>query len=163
MNGRRAARSPGVWTAGTAPGATRAGRPENTRPAAGSGGALNRPVPEYGDMSGDLESTSLAQRIVLCCLLEYEEAGETPVNTAVLREAATDGLETADTGAAGSLSEADVMRALNALSGTGLVEEQRPDARSPVGKGRPEYALSAETGRIRKELAADERVAPLLQ
>ena len=151
MHGRRAARpETGVG-------------PENPRPARGSGGALNRTVAEYVGMTGDLESTSLAQRIVLCCLLEAEEADETPVNTAVLREAATDRLEAADTGAAGSLSEADVMRALNALSETGLVDERRPDDRSPVGKGRPEYALSADAGRVREELAGDDRVASLLE
>ena len=113
-------------------------------------------------MSGDLESTSLAQRIVLCSLLEFEESGETPVNSAELREATTDLLEAHDSGAVGRLTEADVMRALNALTETGVVEERRPDDRSPAGKGRPEYSLLVDAEELRENLAADDRVESLL-
>jgi Cdc6-like AAA superfamily ATPase len=114
-------------------------------------------------MSGDLESTSLAQRIVLCSLEEFERAGQTPVNSAELREATTDLLENRDSGAVGRLTEADVMRALNALTETGVVEERRPDDRSPAGKGRPEYSLLVDADELRVALAEDDRVAPLVE
>ena len=114
-------------------------------------------------MDADLEATSLAQRIILCCLVEFEESGAAPVNTAEIREAAERRLEAADTEAVGHLTEADVMRALNGLSGTDLVREERPDDRSPAGKGRPEYALAVDAERVREGLAEDERVVPLLE
>lgn len=114
-------------------------------------------------MNADLDATSLAQRIILCSLLDFEATDDTPVNTAELREAAERRLENADTEAVGHLTEADVMRALNGLSDTDLVEERRPDDRSPAGKGRPEYALAVDVERMRKKLASDDRIASLLE
>lgn len=114
-------------------------------------------------MDTTLESTSLAQRIVLCCLLDSSEVGETPVDTAELREAAEGRLEDSDVEAVGHLTEADVMRALNGLSDAGLVEERHPGDRSPVGKGRPEYVLAVDDETLREELLEDDRVSPLLK
>ena len=113
-------------------------------------------------MSANLEETSLAQRIVLCCLADAEESGETPLNTAEIREASSVRLDDPETEDMGHLSEADVMRALNGLSETHIVDEQRPDDRSPVGKGRPEYSLGVDVDAVRECIADDDRVAPLL-
>lgn len=113
-------------------------------------------------MSANLDETSLAQRIVLCCLADATESGETPLNTAEIREAATERLDRDDTEDMGHLSEADVMRALNGLTVTEIVDESRPDDRSPVGKGRPVYSLTIDIDRIRECLADDDRVAELL-
>jgi predicted transcriptional regulator len=113
-------------------------------------------------MSDDLESTTLAQRIVLCSLTELSPA-RTPANSAEIREVATKHLGAADIDSVGSFTEADVMRALNALVESEFVDEQRPDDRSPVGKGRPEYSLSEDTDTVQAELRDDERLAPLLE
>lgn len=113
-------------------------------------------------MSANLEETSLAQRIVLCCLADADEAGETPLNTAEIREATSERLDREETEDMGHLSEADVMRALNGLTDTELVDESRPDDRSPVGKGRPVYSLTVDVEEIREYLADDDRVAALL-
>lgn len=113
-------------------------------------------------MSGELESTSLVQRIVLGCLVDLEEAGETPVNTAEVREVVADRLEDVDSETVGTLSETDVIRALNGLADTPLVDEQHPDDRSPVGKGRPVYSLTVDVEDVRECLADDDRVAALL-
>lgn len=114
-------------------------------------------------MSANLEETSLAQRIVLCCLADAAESGELPQNTAEIREASFERLDRGDVEDMGHLTEADVMRALNGLSETEIVEETRPDDRSPVGKGRPEYALAVDGERVRECLEDDDRVAPLLR
>ena len=113
-------------------------------------------------MSANLDETSLAQRIVLCCLADAAESDETPLNTAEIREAASERLDRDDTEDMGHLSEADVMRALNGLAETEIVDESRPDDRSPVGKGRPVYSLTVDVEAVRECLAGDDRVAPLL-
>ena len=113
-------------------------------------------------MSASLEETSLAQRIVLCCLADAAADGETPLNTAEIREATTERLDDPATEDMGHLTEADVMRALNGLSETDIVEETRPDDRSPVGKGRPQYALGVDVEEVRGVLSEDDRVARLL-
>lgn len=114
-------------------------------------------------MDGELESMSLVQRIVLGCLADLEASGETPVNTAEIREVVADRLADVDVGAVGTLSESDVIRSLNGLSGSPFVEEERPDDRSPVGKGRPVYRLAVDPADLRAELAADDRVRAVLE
>lgn len=114
-------------------------------------------------MRGALESTSLVQRIVLGCLVDREAAGETPANTAEIREIVADRLADVDSETVGTLSEPDVIRALNGLADTPLVDEQRPDDRSPVGKGRPVYRLDVDPDTVREVLAEDDRVKPILE
>ena len=125
-------------------------------------GTLNFSVAEYYSMSANLDETSLAQRIVLCCLADAEESGTAPLNTAEIREAASERLDREAAEEMGHLSEADVMRALNGLTETEIVDESRPDDRSPVGKGRPEYSLTVDADEVSAHLEGDDRVAPLL-
>lgn len=113
-------------------------------------------------MRGDLESTSLVQRIVLCGLLDLEASDATPANTAEVREAVSEQLSDVDSGTVGRITETEVIRVLNGLGGTALVDERRPDDRSPVGKSRPVYRLSIEPVALREALADDERVEALL-
>ena len=110
----------------------------------------------------DSESTTFAQRIVLCCLVDCAEDDRTPIDSATIRETARKLLENTENAPVGSLSEADVTRALNGLVGADLVEEQRPESRSPVGKGRPKYELRIETETLRGKLCDDADMAPLL-
>jgi hypothetical protein len=99
----------------------------------------------------DPEQTTFVQRVVLCCLLEAD-GGRLPIDAAEVRTAAKDLLERADDQPVGGLSEADVARALNELVEAGLLEERRSEDRSPVGKGRPRYALDADADEVRSEL-----------
>lgn len=114
-------------------------------------------------MREQLESTSLADRVVVATLLSLSAAGRTPANTADIRQASSERLDSDGTEPMGHLSEADVIRALNGLVETDLVVETRPDDGSPVGKGRPEYELGVDADRVREFLAADDRVAPMLE
>lgn len=120
-------------------------------------------VAKFTGMSGDLESTSLVQRIVLGCLADLEATGETPVNTAEIREIVSERLEDVDSETVGHVSETEVIRALNGLADTQLVGEQRPDDRSPVGKGRPVYDLDVDPETVRETLAEDDRVRSMLE
>lgn len=112
-------------------------------------------------MTGDLESTSLVQRVVLCCLVELSSTGATPADTAEIRRDATERLERTDD--VGRLAEADVIRALNVLAETDLVEETAAGDRSPVGKGRPRYGLAVDAEGLRSRLSEDPRLESLLE
>ncbi|MFQ3318883.1 MAG: hypothetical protein ACI8UR_002194 [Natronomonas sp.] len=114
-------------------------------------------------MHDELEAASLEERIVLGCIIDLADREATPANSAEIREAVTAALERVDSGTVGRLSEADVMRSLNALAETELVEEKRPEDGSPVGKGRPTYSLGADDGTVQSMLAEDDRVAPLVE
>ncbi len=110
----------------------------------------------------DLESTTLAQRITLCCLVDLSEAGQTPANAAEIKAVARGLLEAADGEPIGSLSDADVVRSLSQLADSELIDERRPEDRSPVGKGRPKYALDADAVRLKEQLEADGDVRDIL-
>lgn len=107
----------------------------------------------------DVESTTLAQRIVLCSAVALAEAGTTPMHSGELRAVANERLERAD---GIHVSEADVMRALNALVETELISEVDTEESSPVGKGRPRYELAVDADELAGALAEDERIASLL-
>jgi len=109
----------------------------------------------------DPDSMTFAQRITLCCLVDMAEADRTPADAAEIKAEAKEILENADSQPVGSLSDADVIRALAGLADTDLVDERRPEDRSPVGKGRPQYAVEADLGRLREGLEADEELGGL--
>jgi hypothetical protein len=109
----------------------------------------------------DPESTTFVQRVVVSCLLQADD-DRLPVDAAEIRTTSRDRLEQADDQPIGGLSEADVARALNELVDAGVLEERRPADSSPVGKGRPRYALAADPGDLRAALA-DTDVASLLE
>ena len=110
-------------------------------------------------VTDDIETATLAERIVLCSAVALCKAGTTTMHSGELRAAANERLEHAE---GLHVSEADVMRALNALAETTLVSEVESDDTSPVGKGRPRYELSVELDTVVNALADDERVAALL-
>lgn len=116
---------------------------------------------EYQSMV-DPDSMTYVQRITLCCLLHMAEADREPADAAEIRATAKELLETADGQPVSSVSEADIVRALNGLSETELIEQTRPEDRSPVGKGRPRYALSGDVETVRSALESDDHVGSLL-
>lgn len=111
----------------------------------------------------DPDSTTFAQRIILCCLADLAERDRTPADAAAIRSTARELLESVDGQPIGGLSEADTVRALSGLTQTGLLDERRPEDRSPVGKGRPQYALDADVGRLREALKDDEDIGSILR
>ncbi|MEF8777804.1 MAG: hypothetical protein V5A36_02715 [Natronomonas sp.] len=111
----------------------------------------------------DSESTTFVQKIVLCCLVDLAEDDRTPVDSAAIRETARNLLENADEALVGNVSEADVVRALNSLVETDLIEESQPGDSSPVGKGRPQYELGVEADALREELRDDGDMGSLLE
>ena len=116
---------------------------------------------EYQSMV-DPDSMTYVQRITLCCLLNMAQADREPADAAEVRATAKELLETADGQPVSSVSEADIVRALNGLSETELIEQTRPEDRSPVGKGRPRYALSGDVEAVRSALESDEHVGSLV-
>jgi len=108
------------------------------------------------------DSTTFAQRVTLCCLVDLTEADRTPVDATEVKAAAKRLLESVDGQPVGGLSEADVVRALSELAGTELIDERRPEDRSPVGKGRPKYALDVDADELRASLTDDDEVGSIL-
>lgn len=113
-------------------------------------------------MTVDLESTSLTERIVLLGVVERAATDGEPVGTVEVRDRCLDHLGAVETDVLGTPSEADVMRALRALAAGDALVEVEPDDRSPVGKGRPSYALDAESAAILSALDSDERLTPIV-
>lgn len=101
--------------------------------------------------------TTLVEKVVLLGVVVQEAAGNEPARPDEIRSVCNDRLDEVT----GRLSEADVSRALNRLEATELLEQYRPDDRSPVGKGRPTYALAVESGSVLDALADDEQVGSL--
>ncbi|WIV68406.1 hypothetical protein [Natrialbaceae archaeon AArc-T1-2] len=110
----------------------------------------------------DLESTSLTDRLVLLGLTELRQRGETPAQTHDLREICRKQLPDESEAVVGSVAEPDVMRSLYTLESAGLVEETEPESTSPVGKGRPAYALAVDPDAV-VDAVADSPLEPALE
>ena len=110
-----------------------------------------------------IESTSLSQRVVLLGLVELSERGTTPVHSGDVKRACQRRLEEVEGDVVGELSEPDAIRALNELAGAGILSEAEVEDRSPVGKGRPTYALAADPEAVLDALAEDDRLTPLVE
>ena len=89
-----------------------------------------------------VDSLSLAEQVVLLGITVVDREENTPVQTHELRRTCMNCIEDAEAELVGSLTEADVMRALYRLEDEGVVEESDADRTSPTGKGRPAYALA---------------------
>jgi hypothetical protein len=111
--------------------------------------------------SSSLESTSVTERLVLCELAELERDGRTPAQATDVLRACRGRLEEMEEVVGGRLTEGDLVRACRTLADRGLVDEDDPDATSPVGKGRPYYELAVEPETVREFVRDDERLAGL--
>jgi predicted ArsR family transcriptional regulator len=110
----------------------------------------------------DLEETTLTQRVVLLGVTDCVRADSTPTHAGEVIRTCSDRLDAVEGDVLGSLSEADVARALKELATQGLIERAALEDTSPVGKGRPTYELTAGTGQVLELLAADERLTVLV-
>ncbi len=108
-----------------------------------------------------LQSTSLTERVVLHELAELERDDRTPAQaTDVLREC-RGWLGDLEAVVGDRLTEGDLVRACRRLEDRGLVTGTRPEATSPVGKGRPGYELAVDVEAVRECVREDERLAGL--
>jgi hypothetical protein len=112
-------------------------------------------------MATNLGETTLTERLVLLALAGRARDDETPATSAELQTVCQDCLDDVEADVVGRITEADVTRALNSLAAGSLVEEAMPK-RSPVGKGRPAYTLGMDPDAALAELAADDRLTPLV-
>lgn len=111
--------------------------------------------------SVELDSASFSTQVVLTGVLELAFDEETPAHAGEIRATCTQALETVESDALGTVTEAEVSRTLNELEAEGLVEGSRDDT-SPTGKGRPKYELGVQAEAVRGALEGDDRIAPLI-
>ena len=112
-------------------------------------------------MSDELETRSLADCVVLLALAELSAGGETPAHTGEVGRACNEAVEEIDGDVLGSVSEAEVNRALNRLEADGHVVAEPRDDTSAVGKGRPRFVLEDDLPTVVGTLTEDDRVAEL--
>lgn len=110
----------------------------------------------------ELETTvaeaTLVQQVVLAGVAWSATRDEAPVRADEVRSICNDRFEDVT----GRLSPADVSRALSVLAAEGVLEERRPDDRSPAGKGRPNYALEVDPDSVVDALDGEPEVTPLV-
>lgn len=107
-------------------------------------------MPEFDDLT-------LPQRTVLSSVAALAADGEMPAHANVISQACRDLAEDLDD--IGTLTEAEVGRALNTLEAEGFVSVPSMEDTSPTGKGRPAYELAVDLDTVREALAGDERLA----
>jgi len=108
----------------------------------------------------ELDSESLASRVVAAGVVELSVCDETPAHAGEIRRACNDAMDAVESDVLGTVSEAEVARTLNELEADGVVEGARDDT-SATGKGRPNYRLVPPADAIRAALADDDRTAAL--
>lgn len=112
-------------------------------------------------MSDELGTRSLADCVVLLALAELSTDGQTPAHTGEVCRACDGAVEELEGDVLGSVSEAEVNRALNRLEADGHVVAEPSDDTSAVGKGRPRFVLEEDPSAVLDGLARDDRVANL--
>jgi len=95
-----------------------------------------------------LEGTSTTERLVLLALADECRKADGPAQTHDVRRGCLSIAESLDGEFVGAVSEAVVIRSLYELEAKGVIDEHRPDDRSPAGKGRPAYELAVERARV---------------
>ncbi|GAB6862797.1 hypothetical protein ACFR97_10030 [Haloplanus litoreus] len=93
-------------------------------------------------MSDRLDSTTLVQRLTLLGVAQLSDSGRTPAHAGEITRICAEEATAVDGDVVGTVSEADVTRALNELDADGHVMTADEGERSPVGKGRPAYELA---------------------
>jgi predicted ArsR family transcriptional regulator len=111
---------------------------------------------------GSLDSTTLVQRLTLIGVGSLSVRGETPAHAGRIARTCARQVDALDGDVVGTVSEAEVTRALNELDAAGLVDTADTDERSPVGKGRPAYDLNCDPETLVARFEADDRLVRLL-
>jgi hypothetical protein len=107
-----------------------------------------------------VETATEFQRFVLLAVAELSTPEAEPVHSYEVKRACERHAETIDAELFGGVTRREVINALSALAETELLEEATTT--SPVGKGRPAYALSVDAGDVFDALADDDRFGPLV-
>lgn len=111
-------------------------------------------------MTADLCSRALSDRVVLLGLAVLSAASETPAHTGKVVRTCSEHTGSIRAEVLGTVSEAEVNRALNRLEADEYVECVIDDT-SPAGKGRPQYALATDPATVVEPLADDTQVGAL--
>lgn len=109
----------------------------------------------------DLEGLDLTHRVVLIGVVERSERSDLPAHAGEIRVTCSDAIDRVEGAVVGTLTEAEVARALNELDAAGLVDGERENT-SATGKGRPAFRLSVDGVAVLDELERDDRVARLV-
>lgn len=109
----------------------------------------------------DFDGLDLTHRVVLLGVVELDSEGRTPVHAGEVRAHCSDTLASVEGDVVGTLTEAEVARALNELDAADLLAGSR-DNTSPSGKGRPGFRLGVAGEDVLEALDDDERVSPLV-
>lgn len=108
-----------------------------------------------------VEDASEFQRFVLLAVADLSTPEAEPVHSYDVKRACERHAESVDAELFGGVTRREVINALSALAETGLLEETTTT--SPVGKGRPAYALTVDPGTVFDALADDERFGSLVE
>lgn len=113
-------------------------------------------------VSETVESATSFQRFVLLGVVELHDRDETPARSYEVREHCAGRVEDLPAEPFGGITREEVIRTLSVLEAEGVLTEEVDD-QSPVGKGRPSYALAVDADAVREALAADDTVGDLVQ
>jgi hypothetical protein len=109
----------------------------------------------------DFDGLDLTHRVVLLGAVELDGEDRTPAHAGEVRAHCSDALASVEGDVLGTLTEAEVARALNELDADGFLDGSRDDT-SPSGKGRPGFRLAVAAEDVHDALGDDERVSPLV-
>ncbi|WP_299334429.1 hypothetical protein [Haloplanus sp.] len=111
---------------------------------------------------GSLDSTTLVQRLTLIGVGSLSMRDETPAHAGRVARVCDEQADAVEADVLGSVSEAEVTRALNELEAAGLVDTAETNDRSPVGKGRPAYHLDYDPATLVSRFESDDRLERVL-
>lgn len=110
----------------------------------------------------DLTSATIPERVTLLGIASLSTEGEVPAHAGRIVDTCTWRFDETGRDVLGTVSEADVTRALNRLEARGIVRESDDADASPVGKGRPKYALTVDADAVLDAFDDDDRLSPLV-
>jgi predicted ArsR family transcriptional regulator len=108
-----------------------------------------------------IDETTLTHRVVLLGVADLAAADGTPAHAGEIRRVCREDLAAVEGDVLGTLTEAEIARALNELEAEGLVSAARGDT-SATGKGRPRFELAVDRDTLLADLHGDERISSLV-
>jgi hypothetical protein len=107
-------------------------------------------------MDATPESVQSFEQFVLLSVVELAAAGETPAHSYDVTETAKARIDDIDRAPFGGVERQEVITALASLAEAGLLAKEETE--SPVGKGRPAYALAVDPDAALADLAGSDDV-----